>query len=890
MNVDSIDSLGTRQSLDVGGAPYRIFSLGAAERALGAKIRRLPVTLRVLLENLLRHEDGDTVTRDDLAALASWVDHPHSERGIALHPVRVVLPDSSGVPMLADLAAMRDAMRDAGEDPRKVNPLTTVDLIIDHAVVAEYTGTPGAYAKNLALEFKENRERYEFVKWAQRELRNFRVIPPGAGIVHQVNLEFLSRPIWSEPVEGDLYAFPDSLVATDSHTPMINSLGVMGWGVGGIEAASAILGEPISMVIPEVVGCRLTGRLAPGVTCTDLALTVTQRLRARGVIGKWIEFHGPGVRALRLQERATLSNMSPEYGATMAFFPIDEETLRYLQLTGRQPRDIALAGAYAKAQGLWGGAGDDAVFSDTLEIDLGAVEPSASGPRRPQDRHALSAVPDSFAAGFPQARRDAADVNDAARALRDGDIVIAAITSCTNTSNPGVMIGAGLLARNAQSRGLRPKPWVKTSLSPGSAVVSDYLDASGLQRSLDAVGFHLVGYGCMTCAGGSGSLPPAISEAIEKDDLAVCAVLSGNRNFEGRIHPEARGAYLVSPALVVAYAIAGSVLHDLTRDPLGVDVHGNEVYLRDIWPSDEEIDQYVGRYLERGQFLARYGACEQGESNWQSLPTPRGATFGWDPRSSMLRRPPYFEQSWLERNPRGDFAGARILVLLGDSVTTDHIAPLSGISKNVPADLYLRSLGIAFDEYGTYLLRRSNHEVLIRGAFANIRLRNRVCAPLEGGLTKHFPSGEVLSIYEAANRYIAARVPTVVIAGKEYGSGSSRDWAAKGPAALGVRAIIAESIERIHRSNLVGMGIVPLEFPPGVNAQTLGLDGTEIIDIAGLAPDVAPRARIRCTIHRSDGTTQTIALRSRLDTRREIAWYRSGGILNYVFEQIRART
>ena len=887
MNVNSIDSLGTLDSLNVGDKSYAMFSLAAAERTLGAKIRRLPVTLRVLLENLLRHEDGETVTRDDAAALAAWVDRPHSERGIALHPVRVVLPDSSGVPMLADLAAMRDAMRDAGDDPRKVNPLTTVDLIIDHAVVAEFTASQDAYAKNLALEFKENRERYEFVKWAQREFSNFRVIPPGAGIVHQVNLEFLSRPIWSEPIGKRVYAFPDSLVATDSHTPMINALGVMGWGVGGIEAASAILGEPISMVIPEVVGCRLTGKLRPGVTSTDLVLTVTQRLRAKGVIGKWIEFHGDGVRGLRLQERATLSNMSPEYGATMGFFPIDDETLRYLELTGRKAQDIALAEAYAKAQGLWGGAGADTVFSDRLEIDLAEVEPSASGPRRPQDRHALSAVPRSFAEGFPNANRAAADIDDVKRPLRDGDVVIAAITSCTNTSNPSVLIAAGLLARNADARGLKPKPWVKTSLSPGSAVVSDYLNASGLQRALDAVGFNLVGYGCMTCAGGSGSLAPAISEAIEKDDLAVCAVLSGNRNFEGRIHPEARGAYLVSPALVVAYAIAGSVLQDLTTDPLGVGTDGKPVYLRDIWPTDDEVAAYVDRHLKRSQFLARYGACEEGEANWRSLAIPEGATFGWDPQSSMLRRPPYFEPSWLERNPRGDFKGARILALLGDSVTTDHIAPLSGISKNVPADLYLKSLGIPFHEYGTYLLRRSNHEVLIRGAFANIRLRNKVCAPLEGGLTKHFPSGDVLSIYDAANRYIEARVPTVVIAGKEYGSGSSRDWAAKGPAALGVRVIIAESIERIHRSNLVGMGIVPLEFPQGVNAATLGLDGTEIIDIAGLTPDMHPRAAVRCTIHRASGSSETITLRSRLDTRREIAWYLSGGILNYVFEQIR---
>jgi aconitate hydratase len=791
--------------------------------------------------------------------------------------------------MLADLAAMRDAMHEAGDDPRKVNPLTTVDLVIDHAVTAEFTASADAYAKNLALEFKENRERYELVKWAQREFRNFRVIPPGAGIVHQVNLEYLSRPIWSEVAGSSRYAFPDSLVATDSHTPMINSLGVMGWGVGGIEAASALLGEPISMVIPEVVGCRLTGRLRPGVTSTDLVLTVTQRLRAQGVIGKWVEFHGPGVRALRLPERATLSNMAAEYGATMAFFPIDDETLRYLRLTGRAERDIALAEAYAKAQDLWGSERADVVFSDALEIDFDEVEASAAGPRLPQERHALASVPKSFSAGFPKARVQSPDVRGNERELRDGDVVIAAITSCTNTSNPNVMVAAGLLARNAERLGLRPKPWVKTSLSPGSAVVSDYLHASGLQASLDRVGFNLVGYGCMTCAGGSGSLPAAISEAIERDDLAVCAVLSGNRNFEGRIHPEARGAYLVSPPLVVAYALAGSVLVDLTREPLGAGADGKPVYLRDLWPSDAEVAELVERHVQQAQFLARYSRCEEGEANWNALRTPEGATFRWDPASTMLRRPPYFEQSWLERNPRGDFAGARVLALLGDSINTDHIAPLSAISKGVPADRYLASLGIAFKDYGTYLLRRANHEVLIRGAFANIRLRNRMCEPQEGGITRHLPSGEVMSIYDAAQRYLGENVPMVVIAGKEYGCGSSRDWAAKGPAALGVRAIIAESFERIHRSNLCGMGIAPLEFPRGVNALTLGLDGTETIDIAGLSPGMAPRASIACTIHRSIGTAERVELRCRLDTRREIAWYASGGILNYVFDQLRQR-
>jgi aconitate hydratase len=891
MEIHSLDSFDTLESLQAGSARYRIFSLAQAEKKLGTGIRRLPMTLRVLLENLLRHEDGDTVTADDIRALAAWVDNPHSDRGISLYPVRVVLPDSSGVPMLADVAAMRDAMAEAGDDPRKVNPFCKVDFIVDHAITAEYAGSADAYAKNLALEFKENRERYELVKWAQREFSNFRVIPPGAGIVHQVNLEHLSRPIWSETIGNERYAFPDSLVACDSHTPMINSLGVMGWGVGGIEVASALLGEAISMVIPEVVGCKLTGRLQPGVTCTDLALSVTQRLRAKGVIGKWVEFHGPGVKNLRLPDRATLSNMSPEYGATMSFFPIDEETLRYLELTGREAEDIALAEAYARAQGLWGSAPADAVFSDTLEIDLDEIQPSVSGPRLPQERHALSEVAASFAKGFPSITlpQTSAPRRESETDLRHGDVVIAAITSCTNTSNPAVLVAAGLLARNAERKGLKPKPWVKTSLSPGSAVVSEYLNESGLQKSLDALGFHVVGYGCMTCAGGSGSLPEKVSAAIEKDDLTVCAVLSGNRNFEGRIHPEVKAAYLASPPLVVAYAIAGTVLTDLTRDPVAHDRDGRPVYLKDIWPTDAEIAETVERHLRREQFASCYGRCEEGEENWHALATPEGATFRWDPQSSMLRRPPYFDREWLMKSPRGDFRGARVLAMYGDSITTDHIAPMGHITKNVPAAKHLESLGIPYREWGTYLLRRSNHDVLIRGAFANIRLRNQVCAPAEGGLTRHFPNGEVMSMYDAAERYAGEKVPMVVFAGKEYGCGSSRDWAAKGPAALGVRAIIAESFERIHRSNLVGMGVLPLQLPEGVSWKSLALDGSETIDISGISPDMAPRAMLQCTIHRANGRIETIPLRCRLDTRREIAWYRSGGILNYVFDQLRKR-
>jgi aconitate hydratase len=620
---------------------------------------------------------------------------------------------------------------------------------------------------------------------------------------------------------------------------------------------------------------------------TDLALTVTQRLRQKGVIGQWVEFHGPGVKQLRLAERATLSNMAVEYGATMAFFPIDEETLRYLHLTGRRAEDVALAREYAKVQGLWDAAPADAVFSDTIEIDLSSIEPSVSGPRLPQERQDVAYATTSFLMGFPGVKARSATACRTAGEVRDGDVVIAAITSCTNTSNPLVLVAAGLLARNAERRGLKPKPWVKTSFSPGSAVVSDYLAESGLQRSLDALGFQVVGYGCMTCAGGSGSLPPHISEQIETNDLTLCSVLSGNRNFEGRIHPEVKAAYLASPPLVVAYAIAGTILTDITKDALGTGDDGTAVYLRDIWPSDAEIAAVVERNLRPEQFTRRYSNCEAGGPHWHAIKVPEGATFRWDPASAMLKEPPFYTEAWLAKNPRGDFQGARILALLGDSVTTDHIAPLSAISKGVPAARYLESLGIPFKEWGTYLLRRSNHEVLIRGALANIRIRNQVCAPKEGGYTRHFPSGEIMSFYDAAERYAQAKVPVVMFAGKEYGCGSSRDWAAKGPAALGVRAIIAESFERIHRSNLVGMGVAPLELPEGVSWKALRLDGTELVDIAGITPDMRPRASVTCTLHRADGSVETLTLCCRLDTRREIAWYQCGGILNYVHDQLR---
>jgi len=880
-----------RRWLAVGGRRYAYWALDAVGDLPGADLARLPVSLKILLENLLRHEDGSAVTAADIAALACWPASLSAETEIAYHPVRVLMPDSSGVPLLADLAAMRDAALRLGVAPERINPRIPVDLVVDHSVSTEFAGSPDAFARNLDLEYRQNRERYELIRWAQQAYGNFRVLPPGTGIVHQVNVEFLSRPVWSAEEGGEWRAYPDTLVGMDSHTPMINALGVLGWGVGGIEAAAAMLGEPIFMPVPEVVGCHLVGRLRPGVTATDLVLAVTQRLRAKGVIGKIVEFHGPGAAALSLPDRATVSNMAPEYGATMGFFPIDAETVRFLALTGRAPEDVALAEAYARAQGMWGCDRTGVAFSDTLEIDLDAVAPCLAGPRRPQDRRLLAEVPESLRSAFPPAASAAApapatDAPD--RPLRHGDVAIAAITSCTNTSNPAGVIGAGLLARNAVRRGLAARPWVKTSLSPGSRAVAEYLRAAGLQEPLDALGFQITGYGCMTCAGGSGPLKPAAAEAVEREGLVLAAVLSSNRNFEGRIHPQVRAAYIGSPALVVASALAGTVLRNLGSEPLVHDAAGGPVYLHELWPDPAELAETLARVVTAGAF--RRGYSEQhlaGDPQWHALAGGGGATFAWNPASTYLRRPPHFD-SPPGPTVTGDISGARALMLLGDSITTDHISPAGAIPDAGPVGAYLRGLGVAPADFHSYVARRVNHDVMLRGAFSNPHIVNEMMGGRKGGLTRHMPSGEELAVYDAAQRYRAEGVPLVVIAGKEYGTGSSRDWAAKATRLLGIKAVVAESFERIHRSNLVGMGVVPLQFLPGGSRGALDLDGSETFDILGLAGGVRPRQALRLRATRADGSNVEAELLCRVDTAREVEWIANGGVLSYALARMAA--
>jgi aconitate hydratase len=874
-----------RRSLQVGDRAYTIWDLACCDALPGAAVARLPVALKVLLENLLRHEDGETVTAQDIAALAAWPTTRNAEQEIAYYPVRVLMPDSSGVPLLADLAAMRDAMVQRGAPPERINPRIPVDLVVDHSVVTDFAGSADAFARNLALEYSRNHERYAVIRWAQQAYANFRVLPPGTGIVHQVNLEHLSRPIWSAEAAGEWQAYPDTLVGMDSHTPMINALGVLGWGVGGIEAGAAMLGEPIFMPVPEVVGCRLTGALRPGVTATDLVLALTQLLRARGVIGKMVEYHGPGAAALPLPDRATIANMAVEYGATMGFFPIDEETLRFLTQSGRAAQDVALAEAYAKAQGMWGCDRSGVVFSDAVELDLGSVAPALAGPRRPQDRRALADVPDSLRRSFPATAETPAPGLGSNRPLQHGDVVIAAITSCTNTSNPASMIGAGLLARNAVRRGLRTKPWVKASLSPGSRVVAEYLRDAGLQESLDALGFNLTGFGCMTCAGGSGPLLPAASAAIDREDLIAAAVLSSNRNFEGRIHPQVRAGYIGSPALVVASAIAGSALRDLESDPLGEDADGAPVFLRDIWPDPAELAETLGRFVTADAFRRGYGEHLQGDPEWRAMTGGTGPTFAWNPDSTYIRQPPFFQQREAASDAT-DILGARALVMLGDSITTDHISPAGTITRTGPVADYLRSRGVADRDFYSYVARRVNHDVMLRGHFGNPRLRNELLPGREGGVTRHLPSGDEMGIYDAAQRYRDEGVPMLVIAGAEYGTGSSRDWAAKGTRLLGIRAVLAESLERIHRSNLVGMGVIPLQFPAGVTRRTLGLDGTERYDVLGLSEGLRPRMTLTLRITRGDGGVATTPLLCRVDTLREVAWIRHGGVLHYALEQM----
>src|SRR5438105_4503065 len=897
--MSSLDSFQSRKTLKVGSRTYVYYSLPAAEKRGLRGISRLPFCMKVLLENLLRNEDGRSVTKDDIKAVAAWLKKRSSEHEIAFRPARVLMQDFTGVPAVVDLAAMRDAMRHLGGDPNKINPLVPVDLVIDHSVIVNFFGSPSAFKKNVEEEYKQNQERYRFLKWAQRSFENFRVVPPGTGICHQVNLEYLSRTVFTRKqkmkINGRLstveLAYPDTLIGTDSHTTMVNGLSVLGWGVGGIEAEAAILGKPISMLIPEVVGVRLTGRMAEGATATDLVLTITQLLRRRGVVGRFVEYCGPGVAELALADRATIGNMSPEYGATCGFFPIDAETIRYLTLTARDPARVKLVEAYAKAQGLWRDANTpDPVFTDLMELDLGAVEPSLAGPRRPQDRVSLATAGKGFDEELPRLAGVSAPrtqkVEGTNYDLHDGDIVIAAITSCTNTSNPSVMLGAGLLAKKAVEKGLKAKPWVKTSLAPGSQVVSDYYAVSGLQEYLDKVGFNLVGYGCTTCIGNSGPLPEPVSEAIDEGDLAVCAVLSGNRNFEGRIHAQVRANYLASPPLVVAYALAGTIRTDLTKDPLGEGGDGEPVYLRDIWPSNREVADTVAHSVSRDSFKRRYGNVFEGPPEWREIRGAGGLTYNFDDRSTYLALAPYFENMPKEPGAVSDVIGARELAIFGDSITTDHISPAGSIKTESPAGEYLISYQVRPSEFNTYGARRGNHHVMTRGTFANIRIRNEMVPGVEGGMTRLMPDGTVMPIYDAAMEYKKRGVPLVVFGGKEYGTGSSRDWAAKGTLLLGVKAVIVESFERIHRSNLVGMGVLPLQFKEGTTRQTLKLDGDEVLDITGVADGLRPRKELVLRIRDADGTTREEPVICRIDTLDELEYFRHGGILQYVLRSL----
>jgi aconitate hydratase len=886
------DSLKTKRTLQAGGKTYAYFSLKAAEGTVGP-ISRLPFSLKVLVENLLRFEDGRSVRAEDIKAFADWAHGGKSTREIAYRPARVLMQDFTGVPGVVDLAAMRDAMKALGEDPEKINPLAPVDLVIDHSVMVDYFASPGAFAKNVAREYERNGERYRFLKWGQGAFDNFRVVPPGTGICHQVNLEYLAQTVWTADSGGETYAYPDTLVGTDSHTTMINGLSVLGWGVGGIEAEAAMLGQPISMLIPEVIGFKMTGRLPEGATATDLVLTVTEMLRKKDVVGKFVEFFGPGLDHLSLEDRATIANMAPEYGATCGFFPIDRDTLRYLAATGRDADRIALVEVYAKEQGLWRDADTpDPIYTDTLELDLGSVTPSLAGPKRPQDRLDLKAAPRNFAAaldkeygkGAEAAKRVA--VSGESYDLGHGDVVIAAITSCTNTSNPSVLMAAGLVARNALARGLKVKPWVKTSLAPGSQVVTDYLVKAGLQNDLDALGFNLVGYGCTTCIGNSGPLPEPISKAVRDHELAVASVLSGNRNFEGRISPEVRANYLASPPLVVAYALAGSMNVNLTTDPLGKGKDGEDVFLKDIWPSSQEIAAMVREFVTAEMYATRYADVFKGDAQWRAIDVSGEDTYQW-PASTYVAKPPYFEGMTREPKPVAPIENARVLAMFGDSITTDHISPAGSIKEDGPAGEYLKSHQVAPHDFNSFGSRRGNHEVMMRGTFANIRIKNDMLPGTEGGVTKYVPSGEELAIYDAAMKYKEAGTPLVVIAGEQYGTGSSRDWAAKGTILLGVRAVIARSFERIHRSNLIGMGVLPLQFTGDDSRESLGLTGAEEITIKNL-DGVEPRNDVAVQIRYGDGKTREIKALVRIDTADELDYFRHGGILHYVIRKLAA--
>ncbi|GJL94826.1 MAG: aconitate hydratase [Hyphococcus sp.] len=886
------DSLNVKKSLNAAGKTYAYYSLKEAERHIG-DISRLPFSLKVLLENLLRFEDDRSVSVDDIRAFSDWTKDGKSTREIAYRPARVLMQDFTGVPAVVDLAAMRDAMKNLGEDPEKINPLAPVDLVIDHSVMVDYFGGPDAFEKNVDREYERNGERYKFLKWGQGAFDNFRVVPPGTGICHQVNLEYLAQAVWTADHKGETYAYPDTLVGTDSHTTMVNGLSVLGWGVGGIEAEAAMLGQPISMLIPEVIGFKLTNKLPEGATATDLVLVVVEMLRKKGVVGKFVEFYGPGLDNLALEDQATIANMAPEYGATCGFFPIDEESLRYMKATGRSEDRIALVKAYAQEQGMWRDASTpDPIFTDTLELDLGSVVPSISGPKRPQDRIDLKSAPHGFAMALDKeyGKAHEADkrvpVKGEDYTLGHGDITVAAITSCTNTSNPSVLIAAGLVAKNARAKGLTVKPWVKTSLAPGSQVVTDYLDQAGLSDDLDHLGFNLVGYGCTTCIGNTGPLPAPISDAINENDLAVASVLSGNRNFEGRISQDVRANFLASPPLVVAYALVGTMNANLTTDPLGQDQDGNDVYLKDIWPSNREIAEVVREHVTAQMFATRYADVFKGDEKWRSIDVSDAETYQWPP-STYVANPPYFEGMTKEPDAVKPINQARILALFGESITTDHISPAGAIKEDGPAGEYLKSHQVPVEEFNSFGSRRGNHEVMMRGTFANIRIKNQMLPGTEGGVTKYIPSGEEMPIYDAAMKYKEAGTPLVVIAGEQYGTGSSRDWAAKGTILLGVRAVIAKSFERIHRSNLIGMGVLPLQFKDGEGWDSLSMTGDEQVTIHDV-DDIKPRQDVKATITFANGDKKDIDVLVRIDTADELDYFRHGGILHYVIRKLAA--
>jgi aconitate hydratase len=879
-----LDSFGTKTTISVGSKTFTYHSIAKLKQS-HPQIAKLPYSLKVLLENLLRLEDGVAVTKDDITALINWDAKTEPDKEIQFMPARVILQDFTGVPCVADLAAMRDAIKSLGGDADRINPLQPADLVIDHSVMVDYFGTKDAVDRNAAVEFERNKERYAFLRWGQNSLRNFRVVPPDTGIVHQVNIEHLAPVAMVGKMDGQDFVYMDTVVGTDSHTTMVNGLGVLGWGVGGIEAEAAMLGQPISMLIPQVVGFRMTGRLRAGATATDLVLTVTQMLRKKGVVGKFVEFYGPGLDSLTLADRATIANMAPEYGATCGLFPVDNRTVEYLRLTGRDESVCQIVEGYYKAQGLFGAdISAEATFSDTLELDLATVEPCLAGPARPQDRVNLRDVPASFekaTAGKVKPKTAKITSNGQTFEMTHGNVVIAAITSCTNTSNPSVLMAAGLLAKNAVTKGLKVKPWVKTSLAPGSKAVTEYLKNAGLMESLEKIGFHVVGYGCTTCIGNSGPLPEAVAAGIKENDLFVASVLSGNRNFEGRVHPQVRANYLASPPLVVAYALAGTVVDNLDTTALGIGANGQPVYLKDIWPSDDQVRELVQTVVNRDMFTKAYGDVFDGDRNWKGIQVPTGNQFTWDNKSTYIKKPPFFDGLTKEPKPVADIKGARALAVLGDSITTDHISPAGDIAEKSPAGSYLKALGVEKKDFNSYGARRGNHEVMIRGTFANIRLKNLMVPGVEGGVTVHVPTGKQMTIYDAAEQYAKSATPLIVVAGKEYGTGSSRDWAAKGTLLLGVRAVLVESFERIHRSNLVGMGVLPLQFLPGETRDTHGITGTETFDICGLA-SVKAKQKIDIHMTRADGSKKTFQVLVRIDTPNEVEYYRNGGILQYV--------